>query len=512
MIDLENVSCKIGVPIDFIKKVDNGKMTEEELQERATYLYKCVQNDKEYYDESYEYNVDPCEVYTAKAEEKECKVFFDVIGEKIIKENNLFTLNDTREIYIYKNGVYVVDGVENFIKAETKRLYKESIIEQCNKMNKLPPDHIKTADIKFCNEVLEHIKVLTSIGRNEIDKNPMLINLKNGVLNFETLEFIDHNPKFLQTVQIPVTYNSEAQCPKIKAFLHDIVKEEDAKVLLEFIGYCLIPDTRFQQGIMLQGEGSNGKSIFLHLLSTFIGEKNISAIEMQALTNDKFISAELFGKLVNVFPDLPNNEIKDTGKFKALISGDMISAQKKFMQPFKFKNYARQIYSVNKVPYVRDQSFAFFRRIILIDFPWKFVTDPKIGIEKREDKDIKRKITTTEELSGLLNLAIEHAKELFEKGKYSYTVTVEEVAEQYLLKSDPIQLFIENYTEISDYDLDKNEMYDQYVLWSNRKKVHPESRIKFTKRLKKMGIQDDRPYDYNGNRLNVWKNIQVEGI
>jgi P4 family phage/plasmid primase-like protien len=448
--------------------------------------------------------------------EDKIHVPFDVVGDIIKSGFNIITMNDTKEIYLYNNGVYSLTGalskLDKAIREEYSNVWMDEWERRVSKGRGIEPNHIPVGSTAFVKEVLNYISVYTIVNRKDIDENPEykhLINFKNGILNFNTLEFIPHDPKYKLIRQIPLTYNPEAKCPNIRNFLSDVVKDEDSQVLLEFLGYSLIPDTRFAQGVMLQGEGSNGKSIFLSLLRTFMGEENLAAIEMQDLGDDKFAAAELYGKLVNVFPDMSSEEIKNTGKFKAISSGDMVNAQKKFGQPFKFKNYSRQIYSCNKMPFTKDQSYAFFRRILLIDFPYTFCTDPKKIGEKKEDKKILDKITTEEELSGLLNLALTCARQMVSNGKYSYNLTVEAVAEHYMLKSDPIQVFMNKYTEISENNISKTDLYYAYEQWATLKRIEVVSPIKFTKRLKNMGISTCRPYDGDGSRQNVWENISL---
>ena len=92
--------------------------------------------------------------------------------------------------------------------------------------------------------------------------------------------------------------------------------------------------------MVLIGEGANGKSTFTNLIRAFLGEKNCSAIPMQDLATDKFAASRLYGKLANLYPDLPSIGIGDTSKLKALSGSDTIDAQEKFKSLFGFRNTA----------------------------------------------------------------------------------------------------------------------------------------------------------------------------
>jgi phage/plasmid-associated DNA primase len=92
-----------------------------------------------------------------------------------------------------------------------------------------------------------------------------------------------------------------------------------------------------------------------------------------------------------------------TGTFKMLVSGDTIRAQKKHGQPFDFKNKSKQIFSANEIPESEDQTYAYFKRWIILVFNKLFQGDER-------DTDLIDKLTTEEELSGLLLYGYQHCK------------------------------------------------------------------------------------------------------
>ena len=88
----------------------------------------------------------------------------------------------------------------------------------------------------------------------------------------------------------------------------------------------------------------------------------------QAL-NERFKPAELFGKLANIFADLPTKNIDDNGIFKALVGEDYLTVEKKNKNPFSFQSSARLLFSCNSIPMnYGDKSEGFYRRLIIIRF------------------------------------------------------------------------------------------------------------------------------------------------
>ena len=84
------------------------------------------------------------------------------------------------------------------------------------------------------------------------------------------------------------------------------------KLIQEMLGYFLIPVNLAQKCFVIVGAGGAGKSKLLMVLNELLlGKENVSNVSWQAL-NERFKTAELFGKLANVFADLPTKNIDDS--------------------------------------------------------------------------------------------------------------------------------------------------------------------------------------------------------
>ena len=331
-----------------------------------------------------------------------------------------------------------------------------------------------------------------------------LIAVENGVIDLRTLEFKPHDPKYLVIQKLPVRYDPNADCPRIKKFFREVMHPEDIPVAEEMIGYCLYKDNPFHKAFCVLGDGANGKSTFLMLIRAFLGAENTTSISLQALVDNRFAIAELYGKLANIYADLPDEALKRTGTFKMVVSGDPITGERKFQPFFTFRPYAKQIFSANKLPEARDDTDAFFRRWILINFPNKFEGD-------KADPNILKKLTTPEELSGLLNLALKGLKRLLEQGHFSYGKTTEELREQYIRMSDSVGAFIMDEIEISSEDfIPKKELYSKYCEYCRDNKLPAVSEQTFHKKIHQyVRVEDYRPR-INGKRVTCWKGIRFK--
>jgi len=311
----------------------------------------------------------------------------------------------------------------------------------------------KEANTWRVNEVINHIKRSTYIKRDEIDSDIKLLCVNNGILNTNTRELKPHTSDIIFLNRVPIDYDPDADCPKIKKFISEIVPEGDIPLIREIFGYCLYRNYSLDKAFLLIGEGSNGKSTLLNLLTKFLGRENVSSISLQDLDTNRFAIAEFYGKLANIYADLTDRALNHTGKFKMLTGGDIISAERKFKGQFLFDNHAKLIFSCNKVPESRDDTTAFYRRWIMINFPHKFEGENK-------NPNILEEIATEEEMSGLLNWALEGLHRLLRNKQFSNSITTEEIRNQYIKQSNPVLAFIEDML-IPDTqgEISKEELY-----------------------------------------------------
>ena len=336
----------------------------------------------------------------------------------IMSLHHFKTMKDTGEIYYYKNGIYIPNG----------EALTQTIAER----------HYKNITIHVVNEVLGHIRRKTFVERSEFDKEPYLLTLENGIIDTKTGLLKEFTPDYLSLIKIPVTYNSNALCPRIDKFLSEIVVPQDLETLYEIAGYCLIKRYFIHKAFMLNGDTHSGKSTYIKLLTCLVGKENVSNIPLQLLLTDKFSSSSLYGKLINSFADLPNGALRQTGIFKVLTGEDRISMQRKFKDSFNTENIAKLIFSCNDMPRTYDKGDAFFIRWIIINFPNRF--DDR---NQNTDKTLIDKLTTQQELSGFLNKALERARTLFERGHFTVNPDVEDIRKYYEKLSNPIYAFLD---------------------------------------------------------------------
>lgn len=395
------------------------------------------------------------------------------------------TLIDTEEIYYFKDGIFVPGG-EQLIKTKCRVLYEENATK-----------HV-------VNEVLEHIKSCTYTDRKEFDSTRDYLCLKNGILNWKTKELQEHTPDYLFMKKLNVNYDPDQTCPNITKFLSEVLAEDDIPLFLEIVGYCLYPSYPIHKAFMFHGEGSNGKSTCLFLIERLLGSNNVSNIALQNLEKRHFSVGELYGKLANIYADLPNSTMNTTSTFKMLTGEDTIQAEKKFAGHFKFINHAKLLFSANTLPPSMDDTKAYFRRWIILDFANSFESNP--------DPFLKDKIGMDEEITGLLNLALEHLIGLINQGRFSQSKAAEKLKEDYLKRSDSISAFCMDSIEIDNnsYIL-SSDLYAYYTEYCRNNNLTIQTQTKFVLEFKKKYSVTDYRALIDGRRLTSLRGVKLKG-
>jgi P4 family phage/plasmid primase-like protien len=361
------------------------------------------------------------------------------LGEAIIARNAYrYTAS---QLWVYRSGVYLPCG-EATLRADAQALLGDERHE------------------RFLEETLRYVEVATRL-EDESPPDCQYINLLNGRLDWATGTLEPHTPACFTTVQLPVEYDPTATCPAFDHYLKTTFDADIIPLIEEILGWCLLPDRRFEQAVMLTGEGENGKSVFLDLVGYLLGEGNVSNVALQDLEENRFRAAELYGKLANVFADLDARGLQSSSMFKTLTTGDPITAERKHAQPFRFRSYAKLLFSANKIPASRDRTHAFYRRWLIIPFTRIF---DGVGSNPKPDKGLRDKLKGA--LSGILNRALRGLERLAINEAFTQPKSVLEAKKAYIRSNDNVRVFVaECVSAEASETIVKKEFYQVYKYW-----------------------------------------------
>ena len=381
---------------------------------------------------------------------------FDKFAEYI--RNNSHIIKIDGQLHIYQDGIYV----EGRDKIESEMIR-----------------HIPNLNRAKRTEVLEYLNILIC---DSVEVSPAnYIAFKNGVYDIVKNQLLPFSEKFIITNKINFNYNPAAESELVESTLNKLSCNDTTirNLLEEAIGYCFYRRNELGKSFMLTGNKSNGKSTFLDMVKTVLGDNNITSLDLSEL-NEKFQNAELFGKLANIGDDIGDEFIGNSAIFKKLVTGDRIQVQRKGERPFDFNNYAKLLFSANDIPRIKDKTGAVQRRLVIIPFNATFSKDdpdyrPYIKYELREAENIEY----------LILLGIKGLKRILENQEFSESAVVQKELEDYEESNNPIIGFFNENEHIVLENQTTTSIYSQYTEFCLVNNYQPMSKIEFSKQVKR---------------------------
>lgn len=361
------------------------------------------------------------------------------------------------------------------------------------------PRQEKSADISDTAN-LWRMRILKDV--REINANPFIVNVKNGLYNLLDDNFKPHTADYYSTVQINANYDPTAQCPQFLDFLSGILPESEIPLIQEIFGYLLIPVNKAQKSFVFVGAANAGKSTLLSIAQeVLLGSDNVSNIPWQSL-GDRFNKAELFGKLANIFADLPSKAIDDGGMFKSLTGEDYVTAERKNKDPFNFRPYARLLFSCNDIPKnYADRSDGFYRRLLIIRF------DKAVPADRR-DPNLRERMAT--ERDGILMWALGGLKRLMENNYlFSETDRTRMELQRYKVESNSALIFLEECCEIKEgAECVRERLFERYRDYCTQNGFKALSQTSFNREVESSDERINRATDKLGKRR-TWRGVRL---
>ena len=452
---------------------------------------------------------------------------------------------DICDSFLNKNGYLDKDGTlllnywnERLFRyngSAYKRMSKTELIDQIIFFLRKELSLRDLARPRFAEDVYANIRAAARLGHadngsvllDEIVKSgKTLIPVLNGMIDLtETLNsgaspiLVPHNPKIMNFHCLPYEYDSSARCPRWESIMRDFFADEDdtIKLIQEWFGYLLIPDTSFEAMMLLVGDGSNGKSLMINAMAELLGTDNFSAVALEQIRADRtFTLVPMIGKLANIVGEVSEMCKPAQDILKQIVSGDPIAVDEKYdsvMPAVKF--YARLVMSSNNPPRFSDRSDGIWRRLITVPFTRKF---------QEHEKDISLKAPDywrkSGELAGLFNWALDGLIRLKCNGKFTTSRRVEVEKERYHNECNPAKDFIRIHCEAWTPKFGKNDkrfcvpqptLYQSYREDSLNNGNQPLSAQQFAKEVTRIFpnvFKGRNPEMYEGSKVRLWKGIR----
>lgn len=244
--------------------------------------------------------------------------------------------------------------------------------------------------------------------RNDPDK----VCFRNCVYDIQRNQAYKFDSRHITNYTLPYDWYADATCPRWDAFLQEVLPDPgERQCLQEFFGMCYVDRDKFsiEKMALLIGAGSNGKSVIFDVMKNVIGKDWVSFLSPDQLIDNKQL-VSVAGKKLNFAPDIKRSAAFDSG-LKALSSSQDVQGWRLYEGNVVIK-CPPLVFAFNEMPHFRDDTDAFFRR--LMPFQFDVVIPPE-----RQNKKLAAEICETE-LPGIFRWVMDGRRRLLNR-KGSFT-------------------------------------------------------------------------------------------
>lgn len=348
----------------------------------------------------------------------------------------------------------------------------------------------------------------------EFDTQDNLLNTESGIIDLNTKAIIPCDKRKMLSKNTNCKIDMEE--PVVwKKFLHDIFERPNPAETDELIdtiqmalGESLTGRTNKEHLFILYGNGSNGKSTFIKVVNDAFGDYGTSMSSDLLISNpnasnqsNEFSLSALLGARMVSTSETAEGKRLDEVMIKRMLSGEKITAQFKYGQPFSFMPTFSPWMSTNNRPIIRATDFGTWRRIFYVPFLNTFTAEKK-------DVDMPKKLAA--ELPKILWWMIEGAYKLHTeyKDKLPKPNCLEQALSEYKKELDVVVAYINaRCIPFDGIETDASKLYQDYKEWArdNSEHLHSESRFKqeMQKKGYKMRKDPNRGWLYVGIKLST---------
>ena len=379
------------------------------------------------------------------------------------------------EWYVYDGRVWLKDVGAMLVSRMAKQLKDELLMFSVSIDNETQKTAYQKHILKMGSRAVRETMVKDArdkycISNADLDKDLSLLNLQNGTLNLKTFEFREHRAVDLLSKISNVSYDPTVKSELWLRFIDEVMQGDAEKLeyLQKAIGYGITADTSLETCFILYGATTrNGKSTLVETIMHMLGGSSGYAMQMkpeslaQKQNNDSRQAngdiARLAGaRFLNV-SEPPKKMIFDAALLKTLLGRDSIVARHLHEREFEFVPVFKLFMNTNYLPLIQDDTLFSSGRINVISFERHFE-------EHEQDKGLKNKLRTSENLSGILNWCLDGLRKFHTEGLKPTTAIIEATAD-YRQESDKVGKFLTECLEPANENMMAGTAYEVYEQW-----------------------------------------------
>ena len=365
-----------------------------------------------------------------------CVTYLQKVLECVLENDKLLILNR-------KEGIYQ-EAKDALMGKILRHLMNESITDSWRK--------------HYERDIIDGlIREVPTVDTTNIDDSMIPVN--NGIFKLNSDELIPYDDRMFFTRKSPVNFIKGAKCPQFLDSLREIVCGDERLLMCiqEIFGYTLINNTKAERAFYFVGVGANGKSFLADIITQIVGKTNTSSVPLSRFSQ-KFGTESMINKSVNIANENEFGNAISSENLKIFASGDMTNMQRKYKEDLIYKSTCKLIFLLNRLPDTLDNTHGYYRKILIVPFN-------RIFKQEEMDRNLKEKVS--EELSGVLNWAIEGAKRLMNNDyRFTECEAIEKVTKAYKEEQNPVESFLKDILIYEEgHSETKKDVLDAYKLW-----------------------------------------------
>lgn len=357
------------------------------------------------------------------------------------------------------------------LKADSSRLKgklaSSATISAVEKIARSDPKHASTAE--------------------EWDADTWALNTPGGVIDLRTGQLREHRRDDRMTKVTTATPQGDS--PTWRAFLNDVTGGDPELIayLQLMVGYCLTGSTSEHALFFLYGTGANGKSVFVNVITTILGDyaANAPMDTFMESRNDRHPTdlAGLRGARFVSSIETEQGRRWNESKVKAITGGDKVSARFMRQDFFEYVPQFKLVIAGNHKPSIRNVDEAMKRRLHLIPFTVTIPTERRDG--KLTEKLLK-------ERDGILAWAVEGCLRWQKQGLKAPAIVVS-ATEEYFEGEDALGQWIDERCEQHpDARIATSDLFADWREWAERAGEYVGSIKRFVEILLSRGFERTR--------------------
>lgn len=329
---------------------------------------------------------------------------------------------------------------------------------------------------------------------DDLDADPMLLNVRNGTIDLRTGKLRLHDRSDLITRLADVAFDPTASCPRFDRFMEEVLPDPAVRAyLIRYLGMCLTGDISEQILVICYGAGGNGKSVLLDTVQAIMGDyASLAAptLLVQSTHSEHPTEiADLMGRRLVVASETEKGARLKLQLVKRL-TGDA-SLKGRFMRQdfFEFDRTHKLLMITNNRPRVEEDSEAAWRRLRLIPF------DVIIPPHKRDPRLME---FLREEFPGILRRLVDGCLE-WQRDGLGTAPGIEAATAEYRREEDQIGRFFEECLEIEEvpegFKPQAFETWDalrkRYEWWCQKEGVDPVPQGELLRAFASRGLESE---------------------